>query len=151
MSGCIDKNELIARLIRFSQTPSRNHIAFVSQCDDELRFVDIGLELSKKVEDILSDRRLSLKSQDYLNGILNKHLADADGIGSYLAIRNIGILFEPLLMIDVEALFNKWSQNTMLIVDLGKGDIFQERFFLVPHCDLRYSVDLHELNYMIMN
>ena len=151
MSGCIDKNELIARLIWFSQTPSRNHIAFVSQCDDELRFVDIGLELSMKVEDILSDRRLSLKSQDYLNDILNKHLVDADGIGSYLAIRNIGILFEPLLMIDVEALFNKWSQNTMLIVDLGKGDILQERFFLVPHCDLRYSVDLHELNYMVMN
>ena len=145
----IDKSERIARLVQFSRTPSRNHIAFVTQCDDDFCFVDVGLALSMKIEDILSDRRLSLKAQDYLNDLLNTNVFDSNVIGSYLAIRNIGILFEPQLHIDIEALFNKWSQNIFLIVDMGRGSIAQDKFFLSQQTD-HYSVDLHELNYIVL-
>ena len=149
VSQTIDKDERIASLVQFSKTPSRNHIAFLTQCDDDFCFVDVGLALSMKIEDILSDRRLSLKAQDYLNDILNANVSDSNEIGSYLAIKNIGILFEPQLQIDIEALFNKWSQNMFLIVEMGRGSIAQDKFFLGQQTD-HYSVDLRELNYIVL-
>lgn len=149
MSGRIDKIELIARLTQFSETPSRNHIAFVSQCEDVFHFVDVGIALSKELVGIVSDNQLSLKARDCLNGILNSNVSNSIAIGNYLAITNIGILFEPILKLDIEALFNRWSQNMILIVDMKQGSVVQEKYYLNQQTD-QYSIDLHEMNYIVL-
>lgn len=149
MIGRIDKTELIARLMQFSETPSRNHIAFVSQCEDVFHFVDVGIALSKELVGIVSDNQLSLKARDCLNGILNSNVSNSIAIGNYLAITNIGILFEPILKLDIEALFNRWSQNMILIVDMKQGSVVQEKYYLNQQTD-QYSIDLHEMNYIVL-
>ena len=149
MSGRVDKTELIARLTQFSQAPSRNHIAFVSQCDDVFRFVDVGIALSKELVGIVSDNQLSLKARDCLNDILNSNLSNSETIENYLAIKNIGILFEPILKLDIEALFNRWSQNMILIVDMKQGLVVQDKYYLSQQTE-RYSIDLHEMNYIVL-
>ena len=149
MSGRIDKTELIARLTQFSETLSRNHIAFVSQCDDVFRFVDVGIALSKELVGIISDNQLSLKARDCLNDILSSNMSNSEAIGNYLAIKNIGVLFEPILKLDIEALFNRWSQNIILIVDMGQGSVVQDKYYLSQQTD-QYSIDLHEMNYIAL-
>ena len=134
----------------FVQSTSRNHLVFTDGCLDGFQYVNVGLELSTQIEDLLSHRRLSLKAQDIINDLFSKRIMKSEHLGSYLALQNIGILFEPLLRFDLEALFNKWSQNHLLVIDRGKGCVRDERFFLVENRDVKFSVDLSSLNYFIL-
>lgn len=141
---------MLSELYQFSKSPSRNHIAFVTGNAEGIRFVDLGYELSTKIEDILNDRRLSMKSQDYLKGIISANIHYNNEIGEYIAIKNIGILFEPELNLSVEALFNSWSQNTILIIEMENGKVEDGRFYLVDGCPTQYSVELNNYNYIVI-
>lgn len=132
----------------FISSPSRNHIVFSNGRLDNLQYLDVGLELSTGVEDILSDRRLSMKSQDILNRLFSDCTNSSPVYGSYLAIENVGILFEPLLKLDIMALLNKWSQNNLLVVNMGKGCVANETFYLVDG-DSRCTINLHTFNYIV--
>ena len=141
---------MTSELYQFSKSPSRNHIAFVTGNAEGVSFMDLGYELSTKIEDILNDRRLSMKAQDYLKDIISSNIHQDDEIGEYIAIKNIGILFEPELNLSVEALFNSWSQNTILILEMENGKVENNRFYLVDGCPIQYSVDLNIFNYIII-
>ena len=141
---------MLSELYQFSKSPSRNHIAFVTGNAEGIRFVDLGYELSTKIEDVLNDRRLSMRAQDYLKGIISSNLHLDSEFGEYIAIKNIGILFEPELNLSVEALFNSWSQNTILIIEMENGKVENNRFYLVDGCPIHYSVDLNTFNYIII-
>jgi hypothetical protein len=142
--------DMLSELSQFSRSASRNHIAFVKGNVENLDYVDLGYELSLKIEDILTDRRLSMKAQDYLKSIIMSNIHKDNDLGEYIAIKNIGILFEPELNFSLEALFNSWSQNTLLIVDIAKGKVDNKRFFLEDGCPIQYSVDLKDFNYLII-
>ena len=141
---------MLSELYQFSKSPSRNHIAFVKGNVENLEYVDLGYELSLKIEDILTDRRLSMKAQDYLKSIIMSNIHKDNDLGEYIAIKNIGILFEPELNFSPEAFFNSWSQNTLLIVDIANGKVDNKRFFLEDGCPIQYSVDLKDFNYLII-
>ncbi len=142
--------DMISELCQFSRSASRNHIVFVKGNVENVRFVDLGYELSSKIEDIQTDRRLSMKAQDYLKSIIMSNIHKDNDLGEYIAIKNIGILFEPELNFSLEALFNSWSQNTLLIVDIANGKVDNKRFFLEDGCPILYSVDLKDFNYLII-
>ena len=91
-----------------------------------------------------------MKAQDYLKSIISSNIHHDEEIGEFIAIKNIGILFEPELNLSVEALFNSWSQNTLLIVDIANGKVDNKRFFLEDGCPIQYSVDLKDFNYLII-
>ena len=46
---------MLSELYQFSIIPSRNHTAFVTGDAEGINFVDLGYELSTKIEDILND------------------------------------------------------------------------------------------------
>ena len=142
--------DMLSKLCQFSRSASRNHIAFVKGNVENLDYVDLGYELSLKIEDILTDRRLSMKAQDYLKSIIMSNIHEDNDLGEYIAIKNIGILFEPELNFSLEALFNSWSQNTLLIVDIANGKVDNKRFFLEDGCPIQYSVDLKDFNYIMI-
>lgn len=132
----------------FISSPSRNHLVISNGCIAGLEYVDVGLEVSTFIEDKIGDRRLSMRVQDNLNALLRTHICQSEDFGEYLALTNIGILFEPLLKIDLEGLLDRWSQNTMLILDIGKGAIADNRLFLTEGCSTNYSVSLEGVNYI---
>ena len=129
-------------------SPSRNHLVFTSGCLDGYEYLDVGFELSSHIEEIVGDRRLSMRVQDKLNNILRAHIRKSEGLGEYVALTNIGILFEPLLKIDLEGFLNRWSQNTVLFWDLGKGAVIDNSLYLVEGCSRDYSVSLEGINYI---
>ena len=142
--------DMLSELCQFSRSASRNHIVFVKGNVESLEYVDLGYELCSKIEDILTDRRLSMKAQDYLKSIIMSNIHKDNDLGEYIAIKNIGILFEPELNFSLEALFNSWSQNTLLIVNIANGKVDNKRFFLEDGCPIQYSVDLKDFNYIMI-
>ena len=99
----------------FLSSPSRNHLVISDGCIVGFDYIDVGLEISAFIEDKISDRRLSMRVQDHLNVLLRSHICKSEEFGEYLALTNIGILFEPLLKIDLEGFLDRWSQNMILL------------------------------------
>ena len=112
--------------------------------------MDVGLEISIFVEDKLGDRRLSMRTQDYLNTKLRSHISHSEDFGEYIALKNLGILFEPLLKINIEGFLDRWSQNMILFLDIGKSVISDNFFFLSKGCSSKYTVSLEGLNYIVI-
>ena len=140
---------LLDSIRTFTNSASRNHLILSSGCLEAFNYVNVGFEISSYIEPIIGDRRLSMRTQDKLNSLLRDSIGQLDDFGAYLAITNIGILFEPSLKIDVEGLFDRWSQNNVLVVDISKGAISSNRLFLTPNCPDQYSLSLQRINYIV--
>ena len=117
-------------------------------CLDGLKYTDVGLEVSCFIEDIIGDRRLSMRTQDYINKLFRERTFLSDHLGQYLALSNVGILFEPALKLDVESLLDRWSQNITLFLDIGEGVVNKNRYFLTKGCQENYSVLLSSINFI---
>ncbi len=69
-------------------------------------------------------------AEDALNSIIRNAIKHDEIIGDYVAITNWGILFEPILKLSLDSLFDSYSKsNTLILVDCGQADY--EKFHLV--------------------
>lgn len=128
-------------------TGSRYKLLFTSHHPEGMVFVDIGLQLAKAIELSLSYRQLPMIADDAITKIIQDNLKNDLEIGNYIAIKNIGILFEPILHLDLHALFIKWSKSFALIVDSSEGMVKNNRFYLSADIDQRYSIDLSDISH----
>ena len=138
-------------LTTFINSASRNHLILKKGFIDGLEYMNVGLVVSAFIEDILSDRRLSMRTQDKINELFRNNTKRSESIGQYLALTNIGILFEPQLKIDIEGLFNRWSQNMTLVIDLGIGQFSDNLLYLTADSSREYSVSLEAINHIFLS
>lgn len=110
--------------------------------------VDIGLELSKTLKGNLSNSQIALIANDALHEIIEEKLFENSEIRNGYAIKNIGILFEPLLKIDFVALCKKYSRDTFFFIE-HKGDINDENLFFLTR-QAGKKIDITDLNYTIL-
>ena len=78
--------------------------------------------------------------------IKNNVISDSE-IGKYVAIKNIGILFEPELKLDLRAKFDSWAKSYVLIVDANEGMIINNTFYLASARISTYSINLSEISH----
>lgn len=133
LSQCVDRH-------------ARHNLLFVKGVVDGIDYADIGRELSKRICGKLDSRSLPMICDDALNEIIDSHTANDETIGSYVAIRNIGILFEPSLKINVHDKFEQCSREQVLIVNL-EGTIAEKVFYLGHEQNSRYSISLKDITY----
>ncbi|MDD3910136.1 MAG: hypothetical protein PHN86_09325, partial [Proteiniphilum sp.] len=95
---------------------SRHKLLFVTREIEDISFVDVGTELSAAIEHILHEKRLSMVAEEALDKIVDQYTIYDPDIGDYVAIRNIGILFEPALHINLHAKVDSWSRTRVLII-----------------------------------
>jgi len=124
---------------------SRSNLLFTTEVVEGLSFLDIGRLLSGEIESSLEKKRLGMIAEDSLKRILNRGLCFNSEIGEYLAIKNIGILFEPGLHLDVKAILKNWSRDHVLIVK-HEGEIRDGVFYLAFQA-AKQSVNLKEITY----
>lgn len=124
---------------------SRNNLLFTTTVVEGLTFVDIGRHLSGEIENSLEKKRLGMIAEDALKRILCRALNNNAEIGEYLAIKNIGILFEPALSLDVKAILKNWSRDHVLIVK-HEGEIREGIFYLASNA-VKHSINLKEITY----
>jgi len=120
---------------------TRNKLVFSDHGIDELHFVDVGFELSLRLS------HFSFDDDTALADILSQSSYN-DKIGSYLAISNIGILFEPELKFNIRNIFDSYSKNNVLIIQSG-AEIQEGIFYFLKKND-RSTVDLKGLTYLIV-
>ena len=124
---------------------ARNKLVFTSQELEGIDYIDIGRRLSEKLENSLLKKHLPMIAEDALKLILSESSESDEVIGRYIAIKNIGILFEPVLHFDLKSFFSNWSRDQVLIIH-HEGEIRDNKFYLVPNSQ-KYFVNLKEITY----
>lgn len=102
----VDINDIKA----YASGETRNKIVFSTSCFPYLHYVDVGHLLATLLDRGNGDDSMALCRQVFGNTCRN------EAIGAYLAIKNIGILFEPELRLNVRSLFDAGSIGQTLIV-----------------------------------
>ncbi|KAF5057452.1 MAG: hypothetical protein PHS04_15075 [Tissierellia bacterium] len=125
---------------------SRHKLLFIKREIEDISFVDVGTELSAAIEHILHEKRLSMVAEEALDKIIDQYTIQDPDIGDYVAIRNIGILFEPALHINLHAKVDSWSRTRVLIIH-HEGTIHNHVFFLTTNSEIKYSLNLKDITY----
>lgn len=142
----MEQKMAINDLLQHIDRHARHNLLFVKCTIEGVRYVDIGRELSRRICDKLDSRSLPMICDDALNEIIANATFKNEAIGSYITIRNIGILFEPALMINVHDKFEQCARELVLIVNL-EGTIAEKMFYLGREHNSKYSVSLKDISY----
>lgn len=137
-----------AKLLEYTRSQSRNKIIFHSEVITGLVTVDLGLKLGEALYNFEETKRLSMVASEQLSKILEEAIASHNGYGRYLAISNLGILFEPELKLNFAQLLTAHSQNNTLFVkwsgEIENGNLY----FLSKTAGVRTSIK--NLSYIIL-
>lgn len=136
-------------LKQYIPTGTRHKLLFTSHHAEGMNFVDVGALLARAIESSLSNRHLSFVAEEELEKIIKANVCHSSEIGDYIAICNIGILFEPALRLDLHAKFSIWSKAYVLIVDSAEGTIQKDIFYLAGDTDSSYRINLSDISYKI--
>ena len=125
---------------------TRNRLVFCHDLIEDLSFINVGKVLAEKLmKENLRSSMVGYVAEDVLNDILSSPKDDVD-IGSYVAIENIGVLFEPELELNLEATLDNASKDKVVIIH-SEGFIKADRFYLLQEGDTSF-IDLHGLSYI---
>lgn len=128
------------KIKQFISQVSRNKIIFCHEPITHLHFVDVDIELSS-----------AIKGQEEPSGYSNackrifEQTYNDEVIGSYLALSNWIILFEPDLKLDLRSIVESFSINKCLIL-LSNGSIKENRYLLMD--DPRFALNLQGLSFI---
>lgn len=128
------------KIKQFISQVSRNKIIFCHEPITHLHFVDVGIELSSAIKG-------QEEPSDYSNAckrIFEQTYKD-EVVGSYLALSNWSILFEPDLKLDLRSIIESFSINKCLIL-LSNGSIKEKRYLLMD--DDRFALNLQGLSFI---
>lgn len=124
---------------------ARHKLLFVSHLIEGVTFVDVSARLSAAIEPYLHKKGLSFIAEDAIEDIIKQNTITDPDIGEYVAIQNIGILFEPALGINIQSKFDYWARTRVLIVH-NEGILKNNIFYLAASNDQRYSINLKDIS-----
>ena len=128
------------KIKQFISQVSRNKIIFCNEPISNLHFVDVGKELSFVIKEQEEPSGYSSVCKRIFEQTYNDEV-----IGSYLALSNWIILFEPDLKLDLRSIVESFSINKCLIL-LSNGSIKENRYLLMD--DPRFALNLHGLSFI---
>ncbi|MGO1585865.1 MAG: hypothetical protein ACTHXJ_07825 [Mesonia sp.] len=108
----------------------RNKLVIHQEDMEMLNAIDIGEELSLKLKPILKDRKLAMKTMQIIDDLLAKSIQEHKTIGNYIALKNIGILLEPELKLNLLQLFDTYSSSQTLFV-YWDGEIENDQLYFL--------------------
>ena len=104
------------KINRYLKSQSRNKIVFYKQDVLGIEAIDVGKKLSQEIRSIASDAKIGMKSLIIMDELFTSSFSNNSEYGKYLAIHNLGILFEPELKTDFVQLLDKYSSSNTLFV-----------------------------------
>ena len=128
------------KIKQFISQVSRNKIIFCHEPISNLHFVDVGKELSFVIKEQEEPSGYSSACKRIFEQTYNDEV-----IGSYLALSNWIILFEPDLKLDLRSIVESFSINKCLIL-LSNGSIKENRYLLMD--DNRFALNLQGLSFI---
>ena len=134
-------------LKEFISTDSRHNLLFLSTKSNDITYVDIGKQMSTMLEQKLASKCISMIADDAIEKIIRLNVQSHPQLGKLVAITNIGILFEPILKLDLRAKIDSWSKSYTLIIDSHEGIIKNQIFFLAGDTNQKYTINLKDISH----
>ncbi len=117
-------------IFNYINNQTRNKIIVLKNNFLELDFVDVGLVLSKCLHDFTSDEKIAVKTHLFLEEKLDYSIKVHSKYGKYLAIKNLGILFEKELKLNFCSILDKYSRSNLLFIK-WEGEIDEENLYFL--------------------
>ena len=121
---------LIEKISNYISSQSRNRVIFHQEEFSSFESLDVGKLLSEAIFNLKDSNKLSMKTSTELDKILENGTANHNTFGHFLAISNLGILFESDLKIDFPRLLDKYSKNQVLFVKWD-GEIDSDHLYFL--------------------
>ena len=130
----------------YLSSQSRNKIVIFTAPLNGIIPFDIGVMISRTIATLTDDKRLSLKVTGVLDDIFNSLIIESEKYGKILPIKNLGILFEGDLKIDVLQLFDKYSRTNTLFIQWD-GEIENNTLYFLSKYKGQ-KIDIKNLSYI---
>lgn len=117
-------------ILEYVRQNTRNKIVFCRSRMQGLNYVDLGFALSSR----LNTNETNSSVIGILGHLLNENIKNNETIGEYLAIENIGILFERELKLDVRNIIDSYSKNQCLII-LSEAEVDNGMLYFLEKSD----------------
>lgn len=128
-------------ILKFIHGIPRNKIVFLDKPISNLRFLDVGKELSVELDALTNDSRIAMKSIGIIDKLFSSSMEEDAIYGKYLALNNIGILFESELKIDFVQLLDKYSSSNILFVQWEGEKDNQYLYFLTKEKGRKINIE----------
>lgn len=135
-------------LSKYLHSQSRNKIVFLKKPLSRLDSLNVGFEVAKELKPILSDSKVGLKSLLIIDDIFSKSILESNVYRKYLAISNLGILFEQDLKVDFVNLLDKYSTNNILFV-YWEGEIEDGILYFLTK-EKGQKIDIKNLSHIVI-
>lgn len=120
----------LEKLSVLAKSSARNKLIIHKESISSLKTVNLGLEISKKLHTLEGKNYSSQLVFQITDDILDANETTHPALGKYLAIHNLGILFEPSIKINIANLLDRKSQNNLLFI-FWPGDIEKNNLYFM--------------------
>jgi hypothetical protein len=137
-------------IINYLKSNSRNKIV-IHRCQfDNVNTIDVGVELSKQIEDLTNDNRFTLKAKVKLDELINLSINKHHQFGYIISIKNVGILFEPNLKFDFYSFIDNLSKTNCLFIQWDGETDKENLYFLTKSNGIKINIkNLSNIQYEI--
>lgn len=124
---------------------SKHKLVFTKSEPAGFVFTDLGYEMASRLDGQVSP---SVVATAAFESVASRRTQDHPIYGKYLAITNIGILFEPELKLNVRLLLESLSHDTLLVV--CSDGVIQNDTFHFDDSTEDYDIALSGLSYFVI-
>lgn len=125
----------------FINSNPRNKLIFSKNELPGIEWMDFGKRFTEKLLNFNIDNKIGLWSPSVIEQLINEQIKHSTAFGRYVAIKNIGILFEPSLNLNLKSMFENYSQNNLFII-YWEGEIVGKNiFFLTKENGIKINLD----------
>ena len=129
-------------------TESRNKIVIHRKNIPRVKSLDVGVELSKSIQEIMKNQHFAWEAKDKLERLFKNSVIKHKVFGDILSLRNLGILFEPGLKIDFPALIDKHSKDICLFIK-WEGEIHENNLYFLTR-KKGIKINIEKLSHIIL-
>lgn len=116
-------------ILQFIARNPRNRLIIVKDKGIEIPYIDVGKQLSKKIQHQLNGS-LANHAAKYLDEIMEVNMLQSKELGGHVGIENVGVLMEKELKFDFKTILKKYSRGTILFVK-WEGDIDSDNLYFL--------------------
>ena len=135
-------------LSTYLQSQSRNKIVFFKNDMPGIEQLNVGDKLAKEIKHLVEDSKIGLKSRLIIEELFSSSITNDSAYGKYLAIQNVGILFEPELKTDFLQILDKYSSLNTLFVK-WEGEIKDGILYFLTK-ENGQKIDIKNLSHIVI-
>ena len=135
-------------LSTYLESQPRNKIVFFKNDIPGIEPLNVGDKLAKELKLLVADSKIGLKSRLIIEELFTSTITNDSCYGKYIAIQNVGILFEPELKTDFLQIIDKYSSSNTLFVK-WEGEIEDGILYFLTK-EKGQKIDIKNLSHIVI-